>query len=361
MNPWYRTIAPILRPMFVDQAVIVVRAGKGGDGAVAFRREKGEPKGGPHGGDGGKGGDVVIVSDLGMSTLLDFKYQREWEAQEGDSGGKKQVTGGDGKDLEIFLPPGTLLYNHETGELLHDLKPGERVIIAKGGRGGFGNEHYKTSVNQTPRHASPGTEGEAFTIRLELKLIAEVGFVGMPNAGKSTLLAALTRANPKIANYPFTTLSPQLGIAELDGQRRIVLADIPGLIEGASQGAGLGHEFLRHVERTRVIVHLLDCMPDNQKTPAENYKTVRAELEAYSPALAAKPELVVLNKVDQMEPADAKKAFKDLCRELGLRQKDALVISGATRTGVREMLETLWVMIHPDLKKVDGWKPVEED
>ena len=343
--------------MFVDRAIIVIRAGKGGDGAVAFRREKGEPKGGPHGGDGGKGGDVVIVAEEGMSTLLDFRYQRAWEAQDGESGYKKQQHGADGQDVELHLPPGTLVYNDETAELVHDLKPGERVIIARGGRGGFGNEHYKTAVSQTPRHASPGNPGLGYTVRLELKLIAEVGFVGLPNAGKSTLLAALTRANPKIANYPVTTLSPQLGIAELDAQRRMVLADIPGLIEGASKGAGLGHEFLRHIERTRVIVHLLDCQADNTHEAHENYRVVRAELEAYSPELAAKPEVVVLNKIDQMDPKESQKAFKALCKELGLRPgKDALAISGAARVGLRELMDHLWHMIHPDDAKASGWK-----
>lgn len=357
--------------MFVDRAIIVVRAGNGGDGAVAFRREKGAPKGGPHGGDGGKGGDVVLVAEEGMSTLLDFRYQREWAAQDGEPGWKKQQHGADGRDLELHLPPGTILFNDETGEILHDLKPGERVIVARGGRGGYGNEHFKTATNQTPRTAMPGGKGEEFRVRLELKLIAEVGFVGMPNAGKSTLLAALTRANPKIANYPFTTLSPQLGIAELDAQRRLVLADIPGLIEGASQGAGLGHEFLRHIERTRVIVHLLDCTPDNQRQPAENYRAVRAELEAYSPALAAKPELVVLNKIDQLAADSAdpaanqrahEKAFKALCRTLDLRPgRDALAISGATRVGLRELLEHLWRLVHPegDSAKPEGWRPPE--
>jgi GTP-binding protein len=282
--------------VFVDQAIIQVKAGSGGPGAVSFRREMFEPKGGPNGGDGGKGGDVIVAAEEGMSTLYDFRHQTLWSAPNGESGGRKQCTGAAGKDLIIRLPPGTLLFNAESAELIHDLKPGEQVIVAKGGRGGFGNEHFKSSTNQTPKNATPGEPGEELRLRLELKLIAEVGIVGLPNAGKSTLLAALTAATPKIADYPFTTLSPQLGVATLDGTRRIILADIPGLIEGASQGAGLGHDFLRHIERTKVIVHLLDSRPQDESNPSDNYRLIREELKQYSPELADKPELVVLTR-----------------------------------------------------------------
>jgi GTP-binding protein len=334
--------------VFIDQAIITVRAGNGGSGAVSFRREKFEPKGGPNGGNGGSGANVVLKAEEGMSTLYDFRGNPLWFAKDGGGGGFKQCTGADAEDLIIKLPAGTLVYNNETGELLHDLKPGESYIVAKGGRGGWGNEHFKSSTNQTPRNATPGDKGEQFEIRLELKLIAEVGLVGMPNAGKSTLLAATTRANPKIANYPFTTLAPQLGIAEVDAGRRLILADIPGLIEGASDGAGLGHDFLRHIERTKVLVHLLDATPDNGKTPAENYHTIRKELESYSPILAEKPEIVVLNKIDLLDDEERAEAINSLARELDLRvDRDLIAISGAAKLGLRPLLERLWRELHP--------------
>ncbi|MBL9001439.1 MAG: GTPase ObgE [Phycisphaerae bacterium] len=335
--------------MFVDQAFITVRAGSGGNGKVSFRREKYEPKGGPNGGNGGDGGCVLFVAEEGMSTLYDLRFQRVWAAKNGEGGGAKQCSGAAGEDLLIPLPPGTLVFDAESGELIHDLKAGERFVIAKGGRGGWGNEHFKTSTHQTPRTAEPGEPGEERRLRLELKLIADVGIVGKPNAGKSTLLAALTAATPKIANYPFTTLSPQLGVAELDLSRRIVLADIPGLIEGAAQGAGLGHDFLRHIERTRILLHLLDAQPEDGSDPAENYRVVRGELAGYSSHLAEKREIIVLNKLDLFtDPAEAAAVVNRLCRELGLRaDKDVLVISGAARMGLGELLERLWKELHP--------------
>ncbi|MDX2132982.1 MAG: GTPase ObgE [Planctomycetota bacterium] len=343
--------------MFVDRAVITVRAGKGGDGRVSFRREKFESKGGPDGGNGGEGGSVVVVAEEGMSTLYDFRHQRLWAAEDGGAGGAKQCSGAAGQELIIRLPPGTMLFDADSGELVHDLKPGERVVVAKGGKGGWGNEHYKRSTNQAPRTAEPGAPGEERRLRLELKLIAEAGIIGKPNAGKSTLLAALTRANPKIANYPFTTLSPQLGVAEISGERRVIFADVPGLIEGAADGAGLGHEFLRHIERTRVIVHLLDLYPEDQSNPADNYRAVRAELGAYSQALADKPELVVINKADLApDEADLAKRTKALCRALGLRaDRDVLVISGAARQGLDDLLERVWSLLHPQGEREPGW------
>ena len=342
--------------MFVDKAVITVRAGSGGNGAVSFRREIFEPKGGPNGGKGGRGGNVVVVADPGMSTLYDFRDQKVWAAANGEPGKGKQCTGADGEDLIIRLPPGTLIYNADTGELIHDLKPGDSVIVARGGRGGWGNEHFKSSTYQTPKHAEPGEPGEEFRLRLELKLIAEVGIAGLPNAGKSTLLAALTAATPKIANYPFTTLSPQLGVAPLDAGRRIIFADIPGLIEGAAQGAGLGHDFLRHIERTRVIIHLLDIAPMDESNPADNYRLIREELRQYSEALADKPELVVLNKADLLPPEEAQEVLKRIARELDLLPgRDILLISAAAREGLKPLLERLWAMLHPADFKPEGW------
>lgn len=344
--------------VFVDQAFITIRAGSGGNGAVSFRREKFDPKGGPNGGNGGDGGDVVLVAESGMSTLYDFRNQAVWAAEDGEKGGAKQCSGKRGEDLLLRLPPGTIVFDASSGEVIHDLKEHETVVIAKGGRGGFGNEHFKRPDNQTPKSAEPGEPGKSFKVRLELKLIAEVGFVGLPNAGKSTLLASLTKATPKIANYPFTTLSPQLGVCELDATRRIVMADIPGLIEGASEGKGIGHDFLRHIERTKVIVHLLDVMPDNGKTPGENYETIRAELGQYSEALADKPEIIALNKMDLLPDEKARaKAMKEVSRATGARlDRDVFAISGATREGVKPLLERLWKQLHPGKEKVAGWK-----
>ncbi|MBX3379175.1 MAG: GTPase ObgE [Phycisphaeraceae bacterium] len=343
--------------MFVDTALITVKAGDGGNGHISFRREKFIPKGGPSGGDAGTGGSVIFVCEEGLSTLFDFRFQHRFEAEPGQNGAAKQMHGGDGKDLILRVPPGTLVFNNDTGELLHDMQRGETVTIAKGGKGGFGNEHFKSSTYQTPREATPGEKGETFNLRLELKLIADVGLLGKPNAGKSTLLAALTRASPKIADYPFTTLSPQLGIAEVDAQRRIVLADIPGLIEGASQGAGLGLEFLRHVERTRVLVHLVEVQPQDESDPVENYRMIREELRKHSQALYDKRELVVLNKIDLIpDKAEREKTIKNICRELELRMdRDVIAISGAARTNLNALLERLWKELNP-ADEVEGWK-----
>ncbi len=344
--------------MFIDRAIIKVKAGDGGDGRVSFRREKYEAKGGPNGGNGGKGGSVVVVAEGGMSTLYDFHGNPIWTAKDGEQGGRKQCTGADAPDLVIKLPPGTLVFDNLSGDLIHDLKPGETFELCKGGKGGWGNEHFKSSTNQTPRTASPGEPGEGREVRLELKLIADVGLVGMPNAGKSTLLAALTRANPKIAAYPFTTLTPQLGIAELDATRRIVIADIPGLIEGASEGSGLGHDFLRHIERTRVLVHLLDAVPPDGSDPAENYRTIKHELSQYSARLGERPEVIALNKMDLLPgEKEQKAAVKKLCAALSLRaDKDVLAISGAARSNLKPLLAKLWAMLHPANEQVAGWK-----
>ena len=335
----------------------MVKAGKGGDGKLSFRRVKYNPKGGPDGGDGGRGGDVILAADEGLNTLIDFRGIYEWKAQPGEPGGSKNCTGADADDLTIRVPAGTMVYDEESGELLADIGPGETVVIARGGRGGLGNDHFKTSVNQAPRHATPGEPGEEKALRLELKIIAEVGLVGLPNAGKSSLLKMVTRADPKIADYPFTTLSPQLGIAGLDNERRIVIADIPGLIEGAAEGAGLGHDFLRHIERTRVIVHVLDVQPPDGSTPADNYRTIRKELMDYSHELAEKPEIIALNKLDMLGGEDLwDAAVKALRAELKLDARHEIVgMSGGIGVGTRELLDKLWAMLHHSDEAVGGW------
>lgn len=343
--------------MFVDQAQIIVTAGNGGDGCVSFLRMKYIPKGGPSGGDGGDGGSVILKADPSVNTLLDFRGRHHWKAGNAEPGRSKQQHGANGRDRIIRMPPGTLVYDAESDELLCDLGPDDTVVIARGGKGGFGNEHFKSAINQTPRQFIPGERGQHRTLRLELKLIADAGLVGMPNAGKSTFLSSVTRAEPKIADYPFTTLSPQLGIAELDPARRMVLADIPGLIEGAAGGAGLGHDFLRHIERTRVLVHMLDLVPLDGSDPIENYRTIRGELAGYSQLLAGKPEIIVLNKADLLpDDADRKEISDRIARELNLdRDENPMLISAATGKGTRQLLEALWARLHPTGVSPEGW------
>ena len=327
--------------MFVDEANIHVKAGDGGNGVVAFRREKYIPKGGPEGGDGGDGGDVVFVTDPNKNTLLDFSGKHHWKATRGQDGMGKRMAGKNGEDLYIHVPPGTLIFDADHQILLADMdQPGKEVLICKGGRGGRGNWHFKSSTNQTPRYAEPGGEGQERNLRLELKLIADVGLVGMPNAGKSTLLSVVSAARPKIADYPFTTLDPQLGIVEMPGDRRMVVADIPGLIEGAHQGAGLGDAFLRHIDRTKILVHMLDMFPSDGSNPADNYRTIRRELESFSPRLAEKREIIAANKMDL---AIDDEAMEKLREELPGREIHA--ISGATHRGIEPLLERLWQVL----------------
>ena len=327
--------------MFIDEAEIEVMAGRGGNGCVSMRREKYVPLGGPDGGDGGDGGSVYLQASEGVETLLDMVGRHHWRAGNGEHGMGKKKAGKDGLDLLIRLPPGTMVYDADTGLLLVDLVPaGKRVLVAKGGRGGRGNWHFTSSVRQAPDFAEPGETGANRKLKLQLKLIADVGLIGKPNAGKSTLLSRLSAARPKIADYPFTTLTPQLGIAELDAERRLVLADIPGLIAGASDGAGLGLDFLRHIERTRVLVHLLDMVPMDQTAPLDSYHAIREELFAYSPKLAAKPEILVANKMDL---TGASEALADLRSQLPGKQ--ILAISAATGTGLRPLLEDIWQLI----------------
>jgi GTP-binding protein len=330
--------------MFVDEAVIQVKAGDGGHGCVSFRREKFVPKGGPDGGDGGNGGSIIFVADTSKDTLLDFSGRHHWKARNGQSGMGKKMAGQQGEDLLIRVPPGTLVYDAEHGLLLADLDaPGRELVIARGGRGGKGNWRFKSSTNQTPRYAEPGTEGQERKLKMELKLIADVGLVGMPNAGKSTLLRAISAARPKVADYPFTTLDPQLGIVELPGYRRLVFADIPGLIEGARDGLGLGIAFLKHIERTKIIVHMLDMFPSDESDPVQNYKTIRAELEAFSPLLAEKREVIAANKMDLAIDDEALDKLMT-----GLPDKEIFPISGASHQGLESLLETIWQIVREE-------------
>jgi GTPase len=333
--------------MFIDRAEIYVRGGNGGHGCMSFRREKYIPKGGPDGGDGGRGGSVYLVADESVATLLDMTGRHHWMAENGKPGKGKDMTGRSGRDLIVRLPPGTLIYDRDSERLLKDLDaPAKKVRIARGGRGGKGNAHFATARHQAPRFAQPGEEGQERWLRLELKLIADVGLVGLPNAGKSTLLSRLTKAHPKIAAYPFTTLEPQLGIVEMPGYQRFVMADIPGLIEGAHEGAGLGDDFLRHIERTRIILHLIDVYPlPGQPTPIEAYRTIRNELQKYSQALADKPELIVANKIDLADNTDAVDELREGLDDLGIPEDDLMAISGVSGRGLEPLGRRLWEMV----------------
>ncbi|MHC4657284.1 MAG: GTPase ObgE [Planctomycetota bacterium] len=323
--------------MFIDQAQIWVKAGDGGNGCLSFRREKYVPKGGPDGGDGGRGGNVYFQAAENLDTLLDFAGKHHWRAQNGQPGSGANKHGANGQDLVISVPPGTLIYDTDFDLLLKDLNEvGLKVCVCRGGKGGRGNKAFATSTNQAPRQTETGKTGQERNIRLELKLIADVGLVGMPNAGKSTLISRCSAARPKIADYPFTTIEPVLGIVELSDFRRFVLADIPGLIEGAHNGVGLGFEFLRHIERTTIIVHILDIMPTVGSAPVENYKAIRSELKQYSKALAQKPEVIVANKID-LDPDG--KIVEDLTEKLN---KDIYPISAVTGAGIKELSELLW-------------------
>ena len=324
---------------FLDEAKVYIRSGDGGNGCVSFRREKYVEFGGPNGGDGGIGGDVIAEAVEGLNTLIDYRYQQHFKAKSGVGGMGKDRHGANGDDIVLKVPVGTQIYEEDGETLLADLeKAGDRVILAKGGNGGFGNARFKSSTNRAPRNANPGQPGEERTIRLRMKLIADAGVVGLPNAGKSTFLAAVSAARPKIADYPFTTLHPQLGVVEIDDQS-FVLADIPGLIEGAHEGAGLGDRFLGHIERCRVLLHLVDGTCEHA---GEAYKTVRAELDAYGDLLADKPEIVALNKADALTPEELKQQVARLKRA---GKKTPLVISAATRQGVPEALRALLKVI----------------
>jgi GTP-binding protein len=333
---------------FVDEVSIRVKAGDGGNGAVAWRREKSTPRGGPAGGDGGNGGDVVFTVDPQLSTLLDYRYVREHTARSGGQGMGSDMNGQDGEHLVLRVPPGTVVKDATTGELIADLGvPGERFVVAKGGRGGLGNMNFATSTNQAPRYAQDGTPGEERELVLELKLLADVGIVGYPNAGKSTLISRISRARPKIADYPFTTLVPNLGVVGWR-EKSFVVADIPGLIEGAHAGAGLGHQFLRHVERCRVLVHLVEgANPEEGRAPKADHDAINRELALYSPELATKPQIIVVTKIDLPEA----RAAGEKLRKLFARRKkpvDVHLVSAVTGEGMPELLDAVGRAIFAD-------------
>ena len=328
---------------FVDEATIEVAAGDGGNGCASFRHEKYKEFGGPDGGDGGRGGHVYGLVDDNLNTLVDFRYTRRFDAQRGEHGKGSDMFGVKGDDIVLKLPVGTIVADAETGEVLFELlKAGEQILLAKGGDGGFGNMHYKSSTNRAPRQKTPGWPGERRTLKLELKVLADVGLLGMPNAGKSTFIAAVSNARPKIADYPFTTLHPNLGVVRVGPEKSFVVADVPGLIEGASEGAGLGHQFLRHLQRTRVLLHLVDMAPfDDAVDPVAQAKAIALELKKFDPALYDKPRWLVLNKLD-MVPTDEREALvKDTVKRL--RYKGPVFeISALTREGCERLVQTVY-------------------
>jgi len=330
---------------FIDEAKIHVAAGDGGDGCIAFRREAKVPRGGPSGGDGGNGGSVVVEADPGLTTLLDYRYRRHYKAERGENGRGKDQYGKSGADLRLRVPVGTLILDDESGETLADLTTaGAQVVVCRGGTGGRGNIHFATPWNQAPRTAEPGTPGEVKTLRLELKLLADVGLLGFPSVGKSTFISVVSRARPKIADYPFTTLVPNLGVVQLSDERSFVIADMPGLIEGAADGAGLGLRFLRHVERTRVLLHLLEASvtagPD--RDPIRDHDALNRELAQYAPELAERPQIVALNKIDLTETREAAPSIQAAFAERGI---ELHLVSAATGEGVTGLLEAVWARL----------------
>lgn len=322
--------------MFIDKARIFIKAGKGGNGAISFHREKYVAAGGPDGGDGGRGGNVVFKVELGMTTLMDFKYKRKYAAQNGADGAGKRQRGKSGEDIVIKVPQGTIVRDAESNRIIADLSdPDKEVVLAKGGNGGWGNAHFATAIRQTPNFAKNGQSGDEREITLELKLLADVGLVGFPNVGKSTLLSMTTKADPKIANYHFTTLEPNLGVVDLGSHRSFVLADIPGIIEGASEGVGLGHEFLRHIERTRILIHVVDVSGVEGRNPIEDFDIINDELSKYDMALEERPQLVAANKTDIIQDTESYEAF---IAEMKKRGIEVFEMSAATNKGVSELM-----------------------
>lgn len=345
--------------MFVDTAKIRIKAGKGGNGAVSFHHEKFINAGGPDGGDGGKGGDIVFVGDTNISSLIDFKYKKNYTAEDGKPGGAKRCFGKSAPDLMIKVPVGTLIRDAETGRILADISDKEPQIVARGGKGGWGNCHFATPTRQIPKFAKPGYPGEEMEVTLELKLLADVGLVGFPNVGKSTLISVVSAAKPEIASYPFTTLTPVLGVVRIDAGSSFVMADIPGLIEGAAEGVGLGHDFLRHVERCRLILHIVDISAMEDRDPIEDYKKINAELEKFDPELAKRPQIVALNKADAAieEMIDEFNAFAE---KEGFK---TYLISAATGEGVKELMNAVETELAklPPVLRYEAEAPVREE
>lgn len=341
---------------FVDEVTIDVVAGNGGSGCASFRREKFIPFGGPDGGDGGKGGSVYAVADVNLNTLIDYRYARRHEARNGEAGRGSDCNGAASDDIVLRMPVGTIIRDLETDEVVAELlEPGEKILIAKGGDGGFGNLHFKTSTNRAPRQKTPGWPGEAKSLKLEMRVLADVGLLGQPNAGKSTLIAAVSNARPKIADYPFTTLYPNLGVVRVGPEKSFVMADIPGLIEGAAEGAGLGHQFLRHLQRSRLLLHLVDFAPlDENVDPVAEAKAIVAELKKYDEALYNKPRWLVLNKVDMVDASEREAKVKDFIKRFKWKGK-VFTISGLTREGCEDLLRAIY-----DHVKAEKVPPVKE-
>ncbi len=331
--------------MFADRAKVFIKSGKGGDGHVSFRRELYVPAGGPDGGDGGRGGDIIFEVDSGLNTLTDFRHVRKYVARDGEPGRKKRCHGANGESLVVKVPEGTVIKDFESGKVIADMSgSNRREVILRGGKGGLGNMNFATATMQAPKYAQPGQPGHEMWVQLELKVIADVGLVGFPNVGKSTLLSRVSNAQPKIANYHFTTLTPHLGVVDLDGSAGFVMADIPGLIEGASQGIGLGHDFLRHIERTKVLIHVVDAAGTEGRDPVADIRTIHAELESYNPALLKRPMVIAANKMDTVYPGDENPVEK-LCKEfepMGIR---VFPISAVTGKGVRELLYSVYELL----------------
>ena len=335
--------------MFIDEAKITVKAGGGGHGSIAFRREKFVPRGGPSGGDGGAGGSIYLVADTHENTLLKFRFSHIFRAERGRHGEGSNRQGRSGDDLEIRIPIGTVVYDDDTGELLHDFtQPNERVLMAKGGRGGHGNAHFASSSNRAPRRAEDGAAGAEKNLRLELKLLADAGLVGYPNAGKSTLISCISAARPKIAEYPFTTLEPQLGVVSLDTDKSFILADIPGLIKGAHLGHGLGIQFLRHIERTRLLLHLVDVSATNERDPIDEFHAINCELAEHNPDLPKKPKIIVATKMDIADPRKVQKLAR-WCKKSGL---EMLKISSVTGEGLEDLKRAVFHKLSSDILKV---------
>jgi GTP-binding protein len=334
---------------FVDEAVIDVVAGKGGNGSASFRREKFIPFGGPDGGDGGRGGSVYAVADRNINTLVDYRYARRHEAKNGENGRGADCYGASGADITLRMPVGTTIIDDATGRVLFDLdKDGDRIVLAKGGEGGLGNIHFKSSTNRAPRQKTMGKEGDQLRARLELKVLADVGLLGMPNAGKSTFVAAVSNARPKIADYPFTTLHPNLGVVRVGPEKSFVVADIPGLIEGAAEGAGLGHQFLRHLQRTRLLLHIVDAVPfDESVDPVKEARAIVAELKKYDAKLAAKPRWLLLNKLDLLPADNREQRVKDIVRRLRFKGP-VYAISALARDGLEALCRDVYAFVAPE-------------